>query len=287
MTDRSSSVDPTMSEPPAHPRAGRNLIAATAVAVGLGVVLLLSIAFSMTVFAWLVCVAVVVAVVEIGRALAKKDIHVPWVLLAIGAGAIAAVAYFWGPRPLTAVFVAACALPGIWLARRGPENFVRDITASVFVLVYIGILGSFASLMARQPDGAARIITLVILVACNDIGGYAVGVLFGRHPMAPVISPKKSWEGFGGSAVLCAVGGAVCVTSLLNGTWWQGILLGLAVLISATAGDLTESLIKRDIGVKDMGALLPGHGGLLDRVDSLLLSAPVVWAMLSWIAHVG
>ena len=117
----------------------------------------------------------------------------------------------------------------------------------------------------------------------SDIGGYVAGVLFGRHPMAPTISPKKSWEGFAGSALFTAVGGALLVILLLDGLWWEGVVIGLAAMVAATLGDLGESMIKRDLGIKDMGSLLPGHGGMMDRLDSLLLAAPVTYLLLSWL----
>jgi phosphatidate cytidylyltransferase len=107
------------------------------------------------------------------------------------------------------------------------------------------------------------------------------GVLFGKHPMAPAISPKKSWEGFAGSMLAGVVGGALSVMLLLHSHWWLGIPFGAALVICATGGDLIESLIKRDLGVKDMGNLLPGHGGLMDRLDSLLPSAVAAWLLLT------
>ncbi len=116
---------------------------------------------------------------------------------------------------------------------------------------------------------------------CSDVGGYAAGVLKGRHPMAPSVSPKKSWEGLAGSVAACAIGGVALVSTLMDVAWWQGVLFGLAVVLTATVGDLGESLLKRDVGIKDMGSLLPGHGGLMDRLDSLLLTAPVTWLLLT------
>ena len=129
-------------------------------------------------------------------------------------------------------------------------------------------------------DGAGRAFAFLIGVVLSDVGGYAAGVFLGKHPMAPTISPKKSWEGFAGSLVAGMVGGAITVTTLLDGQWWHGVLFGAAIVVTATAGDLVESLIKRDLGIKDMGTLLPGHGGIMDRLDSLLPTAPVVWLLL-------
>jgi phosphatidate cytidylyltransferase len=131
-----------------------------------------------------------------------------------------------------------------------------------------------------MSPGVVQVIIMLLLVVANDTFGYLVGASFGKHPMAPKISPKKSWEGFAGSQVTGMVAGALCVVLLLNGPWWAGVLTGALLVVSATVGDLIESLIKRDIGIKDMGTLLPGHGGLLDRLDSLLPTALVAWAAL-------
>jgi phosphatidate cytidylyltransferase len=141
--------------------------------------------------------------------------------------------------------------------------------------------------MLAPPDGSARIITFLIMVVASDTGGYAAGVLFGKHPMAPSISPKKSWEGFSGSVVAAMIGGTLTVWLLLGGQWWQGLLVGAAVAVTATGGDLAESLIKRDLGVKDMGNLLPGHGGVMDRMDSLLPSAVVSCLLLALLVPVA
>jgi phosphatidate cytidylyltransferase len=127
------------------------------------------------------------------------------------------------------------------------------------------------------------VVVFIAVTVLSDIGGYVAGVLFGRHPMAPTISPKKSWEGFAGSALFTAVGGALLVTLLVDGLWWEGVVIGLAAMVAATLGDLCESMIKRDLGIKDMGSLLPGHGGMMDRLDSLLLAAPVTYLLLSWL----
>lgn len=121
----------------------------------------------------------------------------------------------------------------------------------------------------------------MICVVASDIGGYTAGVLAGAHPMAPSISPKKSWEGFAGSMAAGLVAGGLSVALLLQGRWWLGVLFGAVLVATATAGDLIESTVKRDLGIKDMGHLLPGHGGLMDRLDSLLPSAVVSWLLLS------
>ncbi len=155
------------------------------------------------------------------------------------------------------------------------------------MLAYVPLLGSFVLLMLRPDDGAMRVIAFVVCAVASDTGGYAVGALFGRHPMAPTISPKKSWEGFMGSLTACAVAGWLTVSYGLDGPFWVGVLLGVVTAVGATVGDLSESLLKRDLGLKDMGALLPGHGGLMDRLDSLLFVAPLAWLVLDTLVPVA
>ena len=162
----------------------------------------------------------------------------------------------------------------------GLLDAIRVIAGGIFVAAYVPLLASFSILMLAAPDGVQRIFVFMLVTICSDVGGFAVGVVLGRHPMAPSVSPKKSWEGAAGSAVACVLAGVVTVMVMLGGRWWVGIVIGLAVVVSATVGDLTESTIKRDLGIKDMGKILPGHGGFMDRLDSLLFSAPVVWALL-------
>jgi phosphatidate cytidylyltransferase len=141
-------------------------------------------------------------------------------------------------------------------------------------------------LLAVPDDGARRVVTFIATVVCSDVGGYAAGAALGRHPMAPTVSPAKSWEGFAGSTIACVLGGTALLTLLFDTPWWQGALFGLAIVVTATLGDLGESMIKRDLGIKDMGSLLPGHGGLMDRLDSLLPAAAVSWLLLSAFAPV-
>jgi phosphatidate cytidylyltransferase len=168
----------------------------------------------------------------------------------------------------------------LWRIIDGVPGASRDVTAGLFTAAYIPLLAGFAILLLADPDGPKRVVTFIVVTVASDIGGYAAGVFAGRTPMAPTISPKKSWEGFAGSVVACLIAGAACVILLLQGDWWVGLALGAATVITATVGDLSESLLKRDLGVKDMGSLLPGHGGIMDRLDSLLPTAPVAFLLL-------
>jgi phosphatidate cytidylyltransferase len=174
----------------------------------------------------------------------------------------------------------------LWRMRTGAVHYVRDVTAGMFTAAYVPLFCSFATLMVVADDGLGRVLTFLICGVASDIGGYAAGVFLGRHPMAPMISPKKSWEGFAGSQVAGMLAGALSVHFLLGGAWWWGALTGALLVVSATLGDLVESMIKRDLGIKDMGTLLPGHGGLMDRLDSLLPTAVVAWLLLSIVVPV-
>jgi phosphatidate cytidylyltransferase len=142
-------------------------------------------------------------------------------------------------------------------------------------------MAGFVMMIFAADNGVERVIVYVLLTICNDIGGYAAGVMFGRHPIAPKVSPKKSWEGFAGSALLQMAVGAALFHWLLGATWWQGVIMGAVMTVTATAGDFAESALKRDLGVKDMGTILPGHGGVMDRLDSLVPNAFVAWALFA------
>ena len=213
--------------------------------------------------------------------LAQGKINVPLVPSIVGAITMITATFAGGGQALTVSFGLTCISVLLWRMADGLQDAIRDIAGGIFVAAYVALLASFSSLMLAAPDGAERVFVFMIVTICSDVGGYAVGVVAGRHPMAPSVSPKKSWEGAAGSAVACVIAGIATVTLILGGHWWVGVGVGLAVVVSATVGDLTESTIKRDLGIKDMGSILPGHGGLMDRLDSLLFSAPVVWALLA------
>jgi phosphatidate cytidylyltransferase len=286
-----SSASPT---PPVqdHGRAGRNLPAAITSAVVLLAAIVISLAVWKTAFMFIVAAAVVVAIWEMHKGFLAKGIDLPEQPLMLGGVVMVVVAYFYGaPALVTATAVTALVIM-LWLLRRGVDGYVMNSTASVFTLVYIPFLGSFVALLLaeggavdfdRWDDGVKGILTFILVTIASDIGGYAAGVLFGKHQMAPVISPKKSWEGFAGSAVFCVVVGWALVVYLLDGEAWVGVLLGLITVVMATLGDLCESVIKRDLGIKDMSHVIPGHGGLMDRLDSLLATIAPIWLLLHYL----
>lgn len=264
-------------------RAGRNLPAAIAVGLGLGVAIIASLVVYKALFLIVVAAAIGVALWELATALGRRGIVTPLPLMLAGTVGMLVGAYYGGARVLIVVFAATMLLTVLWRMSRGQDGFVQDITSTVFCLVYLPFLASFVALLLDADEGVRQVITFIIVTIASDIGGYAIGVVFGRHPMVPAISPKKSWEGFAGSTGACILAGVLCVTLMLDGAWWVGVLLGAVAVVAATFGDFAESLIKRDLGIKDMSNILPGHGGVMDRLDSLLASVSVVWLVLTFV----
>ena len=232
-----------------------------------------------------------VAIWELRKGLLAKDIDLPEQPLMLGGVVMVVVAYVWGAPALASATAVAGLATMLWLLRRGIDGYVQNATASIFTLFYVPFLGSFVALMLAEggrtgagldDDGVAGIIAFILVTIASDIGGYVAGVLFGRHPMAPVISPKKSWEGFAGSVVFTVGAGIALVVVLLDGDWWVGVALGVIAVVMATLGDLCESVMKRDLGIKDMSQVIPGHGGLMDRLDSLLATIAPIWLLLHY-----
>jgi phosphatidate cytidylyltransferase len=263
------------------PRAGRNLGSAIAVGLALGAIILVPLLTVRQSFVAVLAAATAVATWELRDALRRgAGIEVPLPVLLVGGQAMVWLSWPFG-LPAVALSFAATALGClVWRMRAGAAHYLRDVSAALFTAVYVPLFCSFAAMLTVAPDGLGRVLTFMLCVVASDVGGYAVGVLVGRHPMAPSISPKKSWEGFAGSVIAGMVTGVLTVTLLLDGPWWAGVLTGALLVSSATLGDLVESLVKRDLGIKDMGRLLPGHGGLMDRLDSMLPTAVVAYFVL-------
>ena len=270
-----------VAEPKATGKAGRNLPAAIGVGLGLGAVIVVSLLVVKVAFIGVIGLTVVFGMRELSNALKERGIGLPLMPAWVGGLGILAAAYFSGEGAMAAVLALTAVAILVWRLADGAEGYLRDATAGILAVVYIPFLAGFAALLTAEDHGAERTLLFVILVVCSDTGGYAAGVLIGRHPLAPKISPKKSWEGLIGSIIVAGAGGAIGMHFMLHGQFWQGAVTGLAVVASATLGDLCESMIKRDLGIKDMGHLLPGHGGVMDRLDSLLPTAPVVYLLLS------
>ncbi|GLF99015.1 phosphatidate cytidylyltransferase [Streptomyces yaizuensis] len=263
-------------------KAGRDLRAAIGVGVGLGAVIGASLFVVKDVFVGVVVVAVVVGLWELtSRLQERKQIKAPLVPLAVGGAAMVVAGYVRGAEGAWVAMALTALAVLVWRMTDPPEGYLKDVTAGVFAAFYVPFLATFVALMLTADDGAWRVLVFLALTVISDTGAYAVGWRFGRRPLAPRISPGKTREGLLGAVAFAMVAGALFMEFLIDGgSWWQGLLLGLAVAVSATLGDLGESMIKRDLGIKDMGALLPGHGGIMDRLDSLLPTAPVVWLLL-------
>jgi phosphatidate cytidylyltransferase len=261
-------------------RAGRKLGPSILVSLSLVAIVWASLAFEPIFFAALVTLAVCLGIREISRAFAQAKIDISTNALTFVAIGLSVATWFDGVEGLAVATAIALPLLLINLLRRGPEGFVRKATATTLALIYLPFLAGFLILLGHDETGLERVMTFVILVGCNDTFGYFVGVLIGKHPMAPKISPKKSWEGLFGSVVFTTLGGSLMFNYVLDIKWYLGALVGLLIVFTATSGDLIESAMKRDLQLKDMGSLLPGHGGVLDRLDSVLLSAPALWLTL-------
>jgi phosphatidate cytidylyltransferase len=211
----------------------------------------------------------------------------PLVPLIGGCLVMAPLAYFGGVESLVLGLLVTILAVIVWRLSSGPIGFARDISAATLIAAYVPFLLFFGILLARTDNGDLRVLCILAMVVLSDTGGYAAGVFFGKHPMAPSISPKKSWEGLAGSLVATGVGGAFLVHYLLHQPYWQGAIIGVAVSAAAVLGDLAESMLKRDLGIKDMSNLLPGHGGVMDRLDSVVFAAPTAFVLLAVFAPVA
>ncbi|GAC1611684.1 MAG: hypothetical protein NVS3B26_26990 [Mycobacteriales bacterium] len=267
-------------------RAGRNLPVAILVGLTLGALITVPL-FSPYKWAFIVVVGVAMAIgtYEVVTALRTLGAAPPLLPLLAGGTAMVALAYRQGADSLFVALMLTVLACIVWRLADPAEGYLRDVAAATFTAVYVPFLISFAALLTVPADGPRRVTAFIATVVCSDVGGYAAGVLLGRHLMAPSVSPKKSWEGLAGSVIACGAAGAIFYSRLFHASPLLGAAYGLALVAAATVGDLGESMIKRDIGLKDMGNLLPGHGGLMDRLDSLLPAAPVAFLLLSVFVH--
>ncbi|MDE0974557.1 MAG: phosphatidate cytidylyltransferase [Candidatus Nanopelagicales bacterium] len=269
-----------MSEDP-EVKAGRNLPAAVASGLVLALLVIVSLVTIKWLFGVLAVAALLVAVHEFVSVLRSRGIHVARTPVYIATAAIPIVAYLWGLEAQLAATGIAILAVMLWRLRRGAQGYVADISVSVMLVAYLPFLAAFLMLTLSADNGPWRVFVFILLTVSNDIGGYAVGVFFGKHAIAPQISPKKSWEGLAGSVVLQSIVGIVAFIYIFDAPWWQGLIAGVVLTVSATGGDFIESAVKRDLGVKDMGTIVPGHGGIMDRLDSLIPNAFVTWVLFS------
>ncbi|KQO48472.1 phosphatidate cytidylyltransferase [Frigoribacterium sp. Leaf415] len=268
-------------------RTGRNLPAAIAVGVLLGAAVLLSLIFVKAFFMIVAAALIGSLCFELASALRFAGRDVPRLPSVLAGVAVVPAAFYGGAGGQWAALVGGIVVVSLWRLvetarpshRAGASSLGRDLGAGAFVQIYCSFLGSFMVLMAARPDGQWWTLSALIVVIAVDTGAYATGLNFGKHPMAPRISPKKTWEGFAGSVAASLVAAVLLSVFLLDEPWWFGFFFGGVIIVTATIGDLSESLIKRDLGIKDISTWLPGHGGFLDRLDSTLPSAAAAYGL--------
>jgi phosphatidate cytidylyltransferase len=277
------------SAPAKTSRAGRDLPAAIAVGAFLGFGLIAILVFVPRVWVAVLSVSMALATHEVVRRLRTAGYCIPAIPLQVGGQAMIWLTWPFGAAGALGAFGGTVLVCMFWrLLSDGldsqPVNYLRDISITIFIAAWIPLCLAFGALLIYPPDGNARVLSLMLVVAFSDMGGYFAGVLFGKHRMVPAISPKKSWEGLAGSLICGTTVAVLAVVFLLHQPAWVGIPLGIMLVITATLGDLVESQVKRDLGIKDMGTLLPGHGGLMDRIDGALPSGVATWIVLSLLA---
>lgn len=268
-------------------RSGRPLFMAIVVGVALGASLLLSLLVVKELFMVFALLLVTFTSGELASALRFAGRDVPRVPTVIASAAIVPASFYFLATGHWLAFLAGVVFVSLWRvaehavsrSRVSTAELVKDLGAGAFVQSYVVFLAGFAVLLTAQEGGQWWTLAYLIIVVSVDVGAYATGVNLGRHPMAPLISPKKTWEGFAGSALAAIIAGVLLAIFMLQQPWWVGIVLGVVLTIVATGGDLAESLIKRDLGIKDISSLLPGHGGFLDRLDSILPSSAAAFAL--------
>lgn len=270
-------------------KAGRNLPAAIAVGVALGGMAIGILLFAPKWWLALLAAAIAMATHEVIRRLREHGYVIPVVPLMVGGQAMIWLAWPWGVAGTLGAFGGTVVTAMVWrLIGQGlgeqPVNYLRDISATLLLATWVPLFASFTALLIFQENGGARVFTVIATVVFADIGGYTAGVLLGKHPMAPAISPKKSWEGLGGSLLFGITAAVLSVVFLLHKPAWVGLPLGLMLVVTGVLGDLVESQVKRDLGIKDMGTLLPGHGGMMDRIDAMLPAAVAGWIVLTLLA---
>ena len=277
-------------EPPQKTsRAGRNLPAAIAVGAVLGAMAIGTLLFAPIWWLPLLAVAIAIATHEVIRRLREHDYALPTVALLVGGQAMIWLTWPFGVQGLLGAYGGTIVICMVWrLVGQGlnqqPVNYLRDIAATVLLATWVPMFAAFTALLIFADHGGVRVFTIIVTVVFADIGGYVAGVLFGKHVLAPAISPKKSWEGLGGSLLFGITAAVLSVAFLMDKPAWVGVPLGVLLVITGVLGDLVESQVKRDLGIKDMGTLLPGHGGIMDRIDAMLPSAVVGWIVLTLLA---
>jgi phosphatidate cytidylyltransferase len=279
-------LDPAGAEarvPRRERRAGRNLPLAVGTGLLLGGLLIATLVLSRPAFVLFLLGIVTLALLELLAVLrARATRPARPVVLAMGALLVIG-AYLEGPAALSfGLLVTILAAFGWYLVDRGRTEVTRNVAATVFATVYVPFLAAHLAVVVGRADHyVGAVIGYAVLVVLYDTAAYATGATIGRRPIAPQVSPNKSWEGALGASIACLLAGAFLLPLWEPWTLASGLVLAVATCVVAPLGDLSESMLKRDLAVKDMGSILPGHGGMLDRVDALLFMAPVLYYVLA------
>ena len=274
-------------------KSGRNLLGAIGIGIVLGGLLLLSLLVNKDLFMLFAAVLLGISSVELATALQAMGRRVPRIPTGVVAVSAVPIAYYFGVLAALAFAALGTIVVVLWRwfdIKRGYHatadvSLVKDAQAASFVQAYVTGLGSFAVALVAEPNGQWWTLAFLIMVVSVDTGAYVSGLNFGKHPMAPKISPKKTWEGFAGAGLAAIIAGILLSIFMIGQPWWFGLIMGPIILVTATLGDLGESHIKRTIGVKDMSSWLAGHGGFLDRLDSILPSALVTYLIYILVVH--
>jgi phosphatidate cytidylyltransferase len=270
---------------------GRSLSKSVTVGLLLAAVFLASLLIYKELFIVFLSISTAIGAWELSSALREKNWYVPRVPAVVGSVLIMPATYFGGPSIQWLASIAIVAALILWrtvhlLFERRKANFqtlqrtIRDFGAAAFLVIYLPLTLSFSMLLLRRDDGHLWVLAFVTTVALIDSAGYLFGRIFGRNKLAPGVSPKKTWEGLAASIAFGTVSAVSFTVFLLGGPWWVGIIFAAALILAAVFGDLAESLIKRDLGIKDMSTLLPGHGGMMDRLDSLLPASLMTYLVM-------
>ena len=265
--------------------AGRRLLPSILVSLVMLAIIFGSLKIDPAIFAFCVWLLVLVAMYELIRAYRSGNIEISLIPLFAATTGILGATWFKNIDGLSVSLAIAIPNVVVYLLFVTPKDYVRRSSVAVFSIFYLPFLAGFVLLLAHSHDPIKKIATLVVLVSFNDTFAYFSGVLFGKHPLVPHISPKKTWEGLAGAIIATTIGATFLFIYVLKDHWWLGAIVGVLGVITATCGDLIESAVKRDLQIKDMGTILPGHGGILDRIDSLLFTAPAVWFIFELIQH--
>lgn len=270
---------PAQTATPKESRAGRDLPAA----IGVGLVLLgiaaVGIVWFPIVLAIFIAVLVPLGIWELAQVAKTRNIHLALTPGWVAGLGIPVAAWFGGIDAMVFALFGSMLLTVFWTAVGEPDRPAASMATTLLAILWLPFFLSFGITLLQEINGNVMLLTTVLATVASDTFGYLIGATLGKHRMAPKVSPKKSWEGFFGS-----LGGAILISVLLTHflleyDWWVGIIIGTVLMLAATAGDFAASMVKRDFGVKDMGTTLPGHGGVMDRLDSVAFAIPVGYTL--------